>query len=218
MHKLKNAALGAITGVIFAATSVSAEIVLNHSDSNPGQGALGHVVKWYAAELEKRSNGELKMNINWASSLLSAKDTLGGVQDGVAGTATLIPHYIPNDTRPILFADLPIVKPDAWVAPAFVDLVRPDELETWQFLAGVVEAMDLNLIWFGVVVVKLLEIGLVTPPLGLNVFVIANVVGKRASVEEAFSGIARFLVMDVAVIILLVAFPVLSLLLPSAVN
>jgi C4-dicarboxylate transporter DctM subunit len=34
-----------------------------------------------------------------------------------------------------------------------------------------------SLIWFGVVVVKLLEIGLVTPPIGLNVFVIKSIVG-----------------------------------------
>lgn len=42
-----------------------------------------------------------------------------------------------------------------------------------------VESYGLNLIWFGEVVVKLLEIGLITPPVGPNVFVLSNVVGKQ---------------------------------------
>ena len=69
---------------------------------------------------------------------------------------------------------------------------------------------------FGVVVIKLLEIGLITPPVGLNVFVIANVVGKDAPIDRIFSGIARFLTVDVFVLILIMSFPVISLLLPNS--
>ncbi len=79
-----------------------------------------------------------------------------------------------------------------------------------------VESYNLDLIWFGVVIVKLLEIGLITPPVGLNVFVIANVVGKDAPIGTIFAGIMRFLSVDFIVLLLIMIFPVISLLLPNA--
>jgi TRAP-type C4-dicarboxylate transport system permease large subunit len=76
--------------------------------------------------------------------------------------------------------------------------------------------MGLDLIWFGVVVVKLLEIGLITPPVGLNVFIIGSVVGKAAPVHTIFRGVINFLAMDLVVFGLIVVFPILSLLLPNS--
>ncbi|MBB18078.1 MAG: C4-dicarboxylate ABC transporter permease [Rickettsiales bacterium] len=89
---------------------------------------------------------------------------------------------------------------------------------TLPFLIPLVDGYGLNLIWFGVVVIKLLEISLITPPVGLNVFVIASVVKPSVAVFDIFKGVARFLVMDVLVLIAIIAFPVLSLLLPNAMN
>jgi len=89
---------------------------------------------------------------------------------------------------------------------------------TLPLIVPLVEAYDLNLIWFGVVVVKLLEIGLITPPVGLNVFVLSNVVGKAAPIGTIFSGIWRFLAIDVLVLLLIVAFPAISLVLSNAVQ
>lgn len=79
----------------------------------------------------------------------------------------------------------------------------------------VVESYGLDLIWYGVIVVKLLEIGLVTPPIGLNVFVISSIVGDKIPLERIFAGVSFFLISDVVVMALLLAFPVLSLFLPS---
>lgn len=79
----------------------------------------------------------------------------------------------------------------------------------------VVESYGLDLIWFGVIVVKLLEIGLVTPPIGLNVFVIKSIVGEKIPLEKIFFGVGMFLISDVVVMLLLLSFPVLSLYLPS---
>ncbi len=81
-----------------------------------------------------------------------------------------------------------------------------------------VEAYGMNLIWFGVVVVKLLEIGLITPPVGLNVFVLSNVVGKAAPIGAIFAGIWRFLCADVVVLGLILAFPAISLILSEGVR
>ena len=77
------------------------------------------------------------------------------------------------------------------------------------------EALDLNLIWFGVLVVKYIEIGLLTPPVGLNVYVIKSVVGSDVSLETIFKGVGWFLVCEVFVVLLLVFFPQISLFLPS---
>lgn len=84
---------------------------------------------------------------------------------------------------------------------------------TLPLLTPLVESYGLNLIWFGVVVVKLLEIGLITPPVGLNVFIISNVVGAKARLDEIFSGVFRFLAVDMLVLVAIIAFPALSLML-----
>ncbi|WP_424934748.1 TRAP transporter large permease [Amaricoccus macauensis] len=81
---------------------------------------------------------------------------------------------------------------------------------TLPFVIPLVEHMDMNLIWFGVIVVKLLEIGLITPPVGLNVFVIGSVTGQSVKVDDIFSGVLRFLAMDIVVLALLIAFPIIS--------
>lgn len=89
---------------------------------------------------------------------------------------------------------------------------------TLPLMIPLVESYNMNLIWFGVVVVKLLEIGLITPPVGLNVFVLSNVVGRAAPVGTIFAGIWRFLCVDVMVLALIVGFPAISLILSQAVR
>ncbi|GAA0688450.1 TRAP transporter large permease [Marinobacterium maritimum] len=91
-------------------------------------------------------------------------------------------------------------------------------LLTLPFVIPLVEGMGLDLIWFGVVVVKLLEIGLVTPPLGMNVFVINSVVSKEVKLHSIFGGVAKFMVADLVVLALIVAFPMIALLLPNSMN
>ncbi|NCF48483.1 MAG: TRAP transporter large permease subunit [Bacteroidetes bacterium] len=79
----------------------------------------------------------------------------------------------------------------------------------------IIEAYGLSLIWFGVVVVKLLEIGLVTPPIGLNVFVIKSIVDKTISLESIFKGVGFFLIAEIFVLALIICVPSVSLFLAS---
>jgi C4-dicarboxylate transporter DctM subunit len=67
-----------------------------------------------------------------------------------------------------------------------------------------------TLIWFGILAVVVVEVGLITPPVGMNVFVI-NGMAKDVPMLESFRGVLPFLVSDVIRIALLVAFPVVSL-------
>jgi tripartite ATP-independent transporter DctM subunit len=79
----------------------------------------------------------------------------------------------------------------------------------------IIDSYGMSLIWFGVLVIKLLEIGLVTPPIGLNVFVIKSIVGDKIRLETIFMGIGFFLLAEIVVLGLLIVFPSLSLWLPS---
>lgn len=68
-------------------------------------------------------------------------------------------------------------------------------------------------VWFGIVITKTVEIGLVTPPLGLNVFVASGITGVKST--ECFKGVIPFLFVDVFILILLVAFPSIVLWVPN---
>jgi tripartite ATP-independent transporter DctM subunit len=69
-------------------------------------------------------------------------------------------------------------------------------------------------IWLGILVAKTLEIGMITPPVGLNAFVLKSVV-PSFSLREIFGGIWWFLQVEVLTLILLLLFPVLATWLPS---
>ncbi len=69
-------------------------------------------------------------------------------------------------------------------------------------------------IWFGILVVKMAEFCLITPPIGLNCFVVAGV-RDDLSVQDVFKGVAPFFIADGVTIALLVAFPGIVLWLPS---
>ena len=88
-------------------------------------------------------------------------------------------------------------------------------LLTLPILLPIVDSTGFSLVWFGVLLTKFLEIGMITPPIGLNVFVIKGVVGDLASTSLIFKGILWFLLSDLIVIILLMAFPDIVLYLPS---
>ncbi|MCY6383749.1 TRAP transporter large permease [Hoeflea prorocentri] len=88
-------------------------------------------------------------------------------------------------------------------------------LLTLPIILPVVNEAGMDLIWFGIIVIKLLEIGLVTPPVGLNVYVIKGALGNLVSLQAIFRGIWWFILMDIAAFALIVAFPQISLFLPS---
>lgn len=78
----------------------------------------------------------------------------------------------------------------------------------------VAQAAGFDLIWFGIFVVVATEISYITPPIGMNAFVLRSVV-KDLDVGTVFRGLVPFVAMDVVRIALLIAFPALALFLPS---
>jgi tripartite ATP-independent transporter DctM subunit len=75
-------------------------------------------------------------------------------------------------------------------------------------------SLKLDLVWFGVLVVKYIGIGLLTPPVGFNVYVVKNVVGDSIPLETIFKGCFWFLLCEIVIMTLLIAFPQISLWLP----
>ncbi len=78
----------------------------------------------------------------------------------------------------------------------------------------IAETFQLDLIWFGVITVVAVEIGLLTPPFGLSVYVIKSTLNDpRVGLGDIFRGTAPFTVIMFVVLLLLIAFPQLSLML-----
>ncbi|WP_421705374.1 TRAP transporter large permease [Alloalcanivorax xenomutans] len=88
-------------------------------------------------------------------------------------------------------------------------------LLTLPIVLPIIDSAGLSLIWFGVVLTKLLEVGMVTPPVGMNIFVIKSVVGDLVSTSAIFKGVFWFLMMDALVLLLLMGVPELILFLPE---
>ncbi len=77
-----------------------------------------------------------------------------------------------------------------------------------------VMALGFDPVWFGVIIVMTVELGLIHPPVGMNVFVIKSVVGD-VSFSTIFRGVLPFIVTDLLRLALLVALPVLATWLPN---
>ncbi len=77
-----------------------------------------------------------------------------------------------------------------------------------------VTSLGYDPVWFGIVVVVVTEISLITPPVGLNVFVLKGVVGN-VSTGTIFRGVTPFWVVDIIRLALLLAIPAIATFLPS---
>ena len=88
-------------------------------------------------------------------------------------------------------------------------------LLTLPVVTPVIQDLGYDLVWFGVIMVKFLEIGLITPPVGLNVYVLKGVVGDAVPLETIFKGILWFLAMDILTLVVLILYPEISLWLPQ---
>ncbi|MGB1092456.1 MAG: TRAP transporter large permease [Oceanobacter sp.] len=80
-------------------------------------------------------------------------------------------------------------------------------LVTLPIFMPIFETYNLSLIWFGVLLVKLLEIGMITPPVGMNIFVIRGVATEYATLVDIFKGVTTYLIADLFIVALLILFP-----------
>jgi C4-dicarboxylate transporter DctM subunit len=85
---------------------------------------------------------------------------------------------------------------------------------TLPIIFPLVLALGFDVIWFGVIMVRVMEIGLITPPFGMNTFVLSSV--TNVPIGSIFRGVIPFVIADFFHVALLVAIPSLSLFLPQS--
>src|SRR5499426_526428 len=78
----------------------------------------------------------------------------------------------------------------------------------------VIKELGFDPIWFGVIIVMTVELGLIHPPVGMNIFVIKSVV-ENVKISTIFYGVLPFIITDILRLIILIAFPIIALYLPS---
>jgi len=88
---------------------------------------------------------------------------------------------------------------------------------TLPFVAPIIVQMDYSLVWWGVIMVMVIEIGLITPPIGMNVFVV-HALARDIRLKTIFVGVVPFLISDFTRLILLVLVPSLVLWIPELVG
>ena len=198
--------VGGIYGGVFTATeaaavSLSATVVIGFAQRRLTLGGL-----WESLRETVLQTSAIFL-IAAGAKIFVAFVALTGTASAVVGAVTAL------EPSPVLL--LALIAGLYLVLGMFLDPIGIMVL-TLPLTVPLVESYGMDLIWFGVVVIKLLEIGLITPPVGLNVFVIANVVGREAPIDRIFAGIARFLSVDVVVLFLIMTFPAISLILPMS--
>ncbi|KYZ87738.1 TrapT family protein [Alcanivorax balearicus MACL04] len=88
-------------------------------------------------------------------------------------------------------------------------------LLTLPVVIPIIKGLEYDLIWFGIIMIKYLEIGMITPPVGINCFIIKGVVGRSVSLGQIFHGVTWFIVLDVITVAILILFPDLVTFLPN---
>lgn len=139
--------------------------------------------------------------------------------------ANILSAFLGLTGLPMLLADtmaaLPLPKYAILAAILFIFLLLGCVMDCYAImilvlpiLFPVVQALEFDPIWFGVIMVIVLEAGLITPPIGLNVFVLKGA-APDIPLTTVFRGIWPFLITMVLVIVLLTIFPQIALFLPN---
>jgi tripartite ATP-independent transporter DctM subunit len=175
--------------------------------------------------------------IGLAKRSLSFKDLIRACIESMALTSvifgiligvTILGYFITISEIPMRLASIIVALPlSRWaifivililyVVLGMVMNIIPMILITLPILFPTIVGLGFDPIWFGVVMVIMMEMGQITPPVGVNVFVIASV-AKGVSMSSIFKGVAPFILAMIFIIILLAIFPDLALFLPNSMN
>jgi tripartite ATP-independent transporter DctM subunit len=139
--------------------------------------------------------------------LLSFTISIAGVPQWFAACVTEM------DVSPLIILAFIIII--YFVLGMFVDTISM-MLVTLPVVFPVIIELGYDPIWFGVLIVKFNELGLITPPVGVNVYIIKGVAPGNIPIEEVFKGTLPYLLLELFTLFLLISFPFLSLWLPSA--
>jgi len=174
--------------------------------------------------------GLVRRELNWKVFIESTKDGLRTacmVLCVIAG-ATVFGHFMAVSTIPFILADwvggLPLPSMAIMGVIVFIYLVGGCFMDamalvvlTVPVIYPVVVRLGFDPIWFGVIIVLVSEMGVITPPVGVNVYVIKGI-APDVPLETIFKGIFPFLVAIIINTLILMAFPKLALILPGLIK
>ena len=86
---------------------------------------------------------------------------------------------------------------------------------TTPVLYPLVDALGISAIWYAVIIVKLMEIAVVSPPVGLNLFAVLAATDHKISIGDLYKGVLPFIIFDLITIGLLFLFPAIAIWLPE---
>lgn len=199
-------------------------------------GAIGGIYSGWFSPTEGAAVGAiLSILIGFATRTLSVRDLIAAGYETAETTATLL-FIVLGAT---LFAYFIV---QAGLPSAFIDAVRHYELEPWQVMVAiivfyivggcfldsigmilmsvpvflpVIVSLGYDPVWFGILLVVLVEIGLITPPVGMNCFVLRAQIPDM-KITTIFLGVVPFIVANIVMIAMLLAYPGLALYMPNA--
>ena len=86
---------------------------------------------------------------------------------------------------------------------------------TVPLLLPLITAMEIDLIWFGVILTILIEVAQITPPVGLNLYVLKGIAGTEVSLNEIVINCTPYFIMYLLLVLMVLIYPNLALWLPS---
>ncbi len=182
-------------------------------------GAIGSVGAFVYALIRRRVNKKMIMSSLQESLSITCKLLLILIGVGVLGyflAATRLPFALADFVtglevnRYFIFAAVIIF----FIILGCLLNVIPMILLVLPTIFPAIVALGFDPIWFGVITVLTMEMGQITPPIGVNVFAIASV-AKDVPMEDIFRGIFPFFLCMIACVVLLVLFPQIALYLPG---
>jgi tripartite ATP-independent transporter DctM subunit len=185
-----------------------------------GAGALGAIgALVIALARRKLKTGDLSDCLRSAAGVTAAlfMVIIGGMLFSrfflVAGTVTSATEWLQAlQLSPIMFIMLLVAV--FIVLGMFMDPMAM-QVMTLPFVYPMVTSLGFDGVWFGVIMVKLVELAVLTPPVGMNLFAVTGAAEGKVTLPQIYRGIVPFIVIEAIVLGLLVSFPELSLWLPN---
>ncbi|MEJ8475284.1 C4-dicarboxylate TRAP transporter substrate-binding protein [Roseibium algae] len=145
----------ATTAVILSlsATAAMAETTLILGEAGPNRGARAKALQSFVDDVEARSSGDLKIDVQWGGALFKAGAAVQSIADGVADIGSVIAVYFPQEMLGYGIADLPLLNNDAWVGMRATDELMRTAPSIQADLA------DKNLVYVGTFTTSQVNIG-----------------------------------------------------------
>lgn len=146
--------IAAATVAFMAATSMAAaETTLILGEAGPNRGARAAALQSFVDDVTARTNGNVKIDVQWGGALFKASAAAQSIANGVADLGTVIAVYFPQEMVGYGIADLPLRNADAWVGMRATDeLMRSSE-------AIKANLADQNLVYLGTFTTSAVNIG-----------------------------------------------------------